>query len=698
VVSLATSTIRPPIRIKGRVSEYDYEVMLDEIFADTPSELVWPLNIQTYAAMRRDSAVNAIQQGYTLQLRRAQWQLDGRDVAPPTTRMVADDMGLPILGEDQHGAARTRGVSWSEHLRVALAQSLTFGHSGFALAADLSTGQARLSVLAERPPWTISQIHVDPVTGAFLGVTQANFQRSGAPEIPARDMAWYCLDREGANWAGVSMYRSAWLPWLIKREMIRVNATSNRRWGAGVPVMEAQPGTTPTDAQMQAASNMASAARAGEQAGAASPPGFQLKILGLSGAVPDTLGFLEWLGREISRSCLMQHLELGQGDSAGSRALGQAFIDSWMLALETIGESTADTATRHVAARVVEWNAGLDAPVPRVTVAGIGSRREVTAESLQLLLASGGLTADPALEAWIRREYRLPERQGMAQPATSVKGDTVAAANPKPQPKARAALRKAPPPEQLSLPLNEARSDDDGIQQDWRQARTDMLADWPAEDDDLVEELAVAAGAAVVADQLADLGALEPSDTVRDAVIAFVLAGMTGLAATAAVRAVAELATAGHETEVPDDPGGDRIPGAAEAHGRHLISGYSTAAGRKALTLAGPDVTAAEIEAAVREHLNAMSAATSGLAGDTFGAALTVGQNAARADVFDLFPDIRYVAVEKNDANACGPCHDADGTVYNNLASARMHYPLIGNSSCLGGGRCRGHITPDVED
>ncbi len=406
---MAATTFKPPTTPPGRVSEFEYGTLLDDWFADTPTELVYPLNIQTYSAMRRDSSVAAIQQGYTLQLRRAQWQLDGRGCDPAVTQMVADDMGLPILGDDMPGAARTRGVSWSEHLRVALSQALTFGHSGFALGADVSSGEARLNVLAERPPWTINEIHVDPITGAFLGVTQDGFSSANTPQIPARNMAWYCLDREGANWAGRSMYYSAWLPWLIKREMIRVHASSNRRWGAGVPVMEALPGTNPGQAEMQAAAAMASAARAGEQAGAASPPGFQLKILGLSGAVPDTLKFVEWLDRQITRASLMSHLELGQGSSGGAYALGAAFIDSWVLALETLGESIADTATRQVAARIVGWNRGEDEPCPQVTVAGVGSRREITAEALQLLLTSGALTAEPALEAWVRKEYRLPE-------------------------------------------------------------------------------------------------------------------------------------------------------------------------------------------------------------------------------------------------------------------------------------------------
>jgi hypothetical protein len=166
---------------------------------------------------------------------------------------------------------------------------LTFGHFGAELAADTSSGQARLTVLAERPPHTITEIHVDSKSGEFLGITQNQMRRDGRPQIPARNLAWYVNEREGASWQGVSLFRSVWPAFLLKREMMRVHATSNRRWGAGVPVMEALPGTTPTPEQMAQAMQMAAAARAGEQSGAATPPGFAMRILGLSGAVPDAL-------------------------------------------------------------------------------------------------------------------------------------------------------------------------------------------------------------------------------------------------------------------------------------------------------------------------------------------------------------------------------------------------------------------------
>jgi hypothetical protein len=464
-ILVAAATEKPPTALRGSVayeafsSSHGYGEILDDITAELPHELVWPLSVRTYSTMRRDATVDAILQGYTLQMRRATWQLSGRDCNPGTVALVAQDMDLPVVGSDEAGAARVKGVSWPEHLRSALMTTLTFGHGGYELGAEVVDGTAHLTVLAERPASTIMQIHVDPQSGEFLGVTQDKPRPTGDPQIPSTSMAWYCRGREGISWQGVSLLRSSWAAFLIKREMMRVHAESNRRWGMGVPVAQALPGTDPTPGQMSSAAAMAQSARAGARAGAAMPPGFELRITGLSGSVPDTLAFIQWLDRQMSRAVLMPHIELGQAASggSGSRALGEAFIDSWTLALEAQAEEAAVVATRQIAARIVAWNKGADEPVPRVIVSGVGSRREVTAESLQLLMSSGALQPDPALEAWIRREYRLPEREAMPKPAPSVQGDTVRDANRPGRARSRPTQRQ--PDGQLELPIAAAAGD-----------------------------------------------------------------------------------------------------------------------------------------------------------------------------------------------------------------------------------------------
>lgn len=706
-----------PTRLLGHVSDAYYEQILDDILADLPAELQWPLSVRTYLSCQRDPTAWAALQGYVLQLLRATWQLDGHGCDPKLTALVADDMGLQVVGDDEPGAARTKGVSWDEHLRAVLSNSLTFGHFGVELGAEIVGSQARLVTLAERPASTITQIHVDPKTGAFLGITQDAVRRDGRPQIPAARMAWYCNQRQGAQWHGVSLFRQVAQIVAIKREMIRVHATSNRRWGMGVPVMEALPGTAPSPEQMVQAQQLASAARGGEEAGAATPPGFQLKLTGISGSLPATQDFLAWLDRQILRAVLMPHLELGQGTSGGARALGEAFIDSWTLSLEAIGSAVADVATRQIAARIVEWNAGSDSPVPRVVVSGIGSRREVTAESLASLLQAGALSSDPALEAWVRREYRLPERaeQDSAVPsgrvfesdvATGVitrnerramfnlppvaGGDTLpdtskaAPAQPAAQPKVAARARRQADG-QLALPIAAAAGDDEAeqVQRDFEAALAALLAAWPALAAPLVADLAAQAAAAGVA----GLSTLAASVDTVDTIAVSLTAAMNQLAQQSAEHIAATARAQGVDVP-PAEPDDGALAEVAAVTAALLAARYATAAAERALT-APADSVATAVETALTD----LSTATRGMVADRLGAALSTAQGHGRLAVLAAAPAVAYEGVEANDTNRCEPCRQADGKRYATLAEALEERPVAGQlAACAGGVRCRGYL------
>lgn len=661
----------PPRTVNGYVDDTAFDIILADALETVP-DLTWPTSVQTYAAMRRDAQLAAVLGGYTLQLRRASWQLDGRDCRPEVVQLVSDDLGLPVAGQERHGAARTRGVSWTEHLRTSLA-ALTFGHAGFEMQADVSSGQARLVGLWDRPQWTISHIHVDGKSGALLGVTQDAPFKQNAPQIRADRLVWYAHEREGAGWYGTSLLRPAYGPWLIKREMQRVLATSNRRFGMGVPTIEWAAGTNPTPAQHQEAQRAASAARVGDQSGQSLPPGAHLVLTGLSGGTPDTLAFLKWLDQQMSRMALMGHLDLGQTET-GSRALGESFIDLWMLALESIGDETADAATRQAAARLVEWNWGPDEAVPRVTVSGIGSRRDVTAESLQMLLGSGALAADPALEEWVRREYRLPPRANSDRPAVFGGEDVGVAA---------------------AAPASDSPVDPQQLQDDYEQAVEDAKSDWEEAAGPLVAALAAAVAAEVAAGMLPGVAALSVPAAVMARLVAVVDSAMLAAAQRTARRLAGRLRGLGIEPTVSAEHR-ERIRRAAQAATDLIVSGYRSGAARAALNLAGPGAAPQAVESAVAAHLRDLSQPKGGgLVASNLGAALTSAQGEGMWAIYEQLPDdTRYRASEINDKGRCKPCAEIDDHEYDSIDDARTDYPTMRYRSCLGGDRCRGFVFP----
>src|ERR1044072_2109264 len=221
--------------------------------------LAWPENVITYAAMRNDTQIAAILSSYTLPLRAATWAVDPKGCRDEVVQMCADAYGMPIVGDDESGTGpfRRRGVLWDEHLDVALdmliygrtpggaeagpapfprggvlgdepldvpLDMLIYGHMPFAIGGEV-TGkplQWHLTTLSERMPSTIIKIEVNK-DGSLKSITQ--FGGDSDP-IPASNLLWYAHRKRGGNWAGRSMLREAYAPWLIKHEIWRVLATS----------------------------------------------------------------------------------------------------------------------------------------------------------------------------------------------------------------------------------------------------------------------------------------------------------------------------------------------------------------------------------------------------------------------------------------------------------------------------------------
>lgn len=681
-----------PTSLRGYVDDQlTWGSLLSDV-NDTVPDCLWPSSNETYRQMRRHPQLASILAAYSLPIRRASTWVNPAGCRDEVVQLCADDVGVPIAGRDTPGAARVRGVSWSDHLRLALL-SVPYGHSGFEMRAEIRDGQARLVELSERLPSTISEIHTDKV-GRFAGVTQLMSKApTGRAQIAADRLVWYAREREGAAWWGQSLLRPAYPAWLLSREMLRVSATGHRRFSVGVPTGEWDANADPSPAQHTELQQAMSATRVGETGGLALPPGAHMKLVGLTGSVPDTLGFIRYLDQTMSRMALTGFLDLGTTET-GSRALASEFIDLFMLAIQAEADAVADTATRQINARLVAWNWGEDEPVPAIQIADVGSKHEVTAEALNLLLGSGALSADPALEAHVRRQFKLPEREGMAKPAPTVQGDTVAAAN---RPRARSSKRKEPAPGQLALPIAAAAGDEplpdyEQIQADWEQARAEMLEQWPDLSAELVAALAVAAGTAVAGGALLGLASLTAAPVLTAAAVTALTARMATLAGTAATQAAAEVTALGRTAPAPTvDP--DRIEDLAAVFVGQAAAGYASAAGRRALQVSGPDATVDAVAEAVTTHLDEMSTTRAGLVADAFGAAMSAAQNTGRAAVLSQIIDLIYAADETLDSATCQPCRDTAGTEWATWSEAVAVYPLAGNRSCLGGAaRCRGMI------
>lgn len=384
---------------------------------ETP-ELRWPHNIEVYDRMRRqDAQVISVLRAVTLPIRRTTWRVDPNGARDEVAKLVADDLGLPLVGADGRTVPRTRDrFSWSDHLRLALL-TLPFGHSYFEQVYRIDeSGQARLRKLAWRPPKTISKIDVAP-DGGLIAIEQlgkgagSNTARIGVERLTA-----YVNEREGGNWLGQSLLRPAYKYWLLKDRLLRVQAQTVDRNGMGVPIYEASeqpanldPGEHIKRAEKEIAAGLklAQGLRSGDNAGASIPNKAKITLKGVEGDLPDADKPIRYYDEQIARAVLAHFLNLGT--ETGSWALGSTFADFFTLSLQATAEHIATTATQHIVEDLVDLNWGYTEAAPRIVFDEIGSRHPATAEAVRALIECGALTADDKLEGHLRTTYGLPE-------------------------------------------------------------------------------------------------------------------------------------------------------------------------------------------------------------------------------------------------------------------------------------------------
>jgi hypothetical protein len=393
-----------PRVLSGMVADSLYGNAYSDALETVPA-LAYPESIQTYGKMRHDPQISAVLKAYTLPLRAATWAVNPKGCRDEVVQVVADALGLPILGDnDGPGPFRRRGVLWSEHLRLALLM-LVYGHMPFAIGGEVTGNPLRwrLTELSERLPSTISEIKTDDA-GKLLWIKQ-NIGGPNPPPIPASNLVWYVHEREGAAWYGKSMLQAAYGPWLLKHEMWRVLATSSRRFGMGVPTVNAPAGAT--QAEIEGAARLAAGMRVGEQSGVGLPAGYTAGLMGMQGSTPDTLGYVHYLDAQIAQSVLVSVLNLDSSPN-GSRALGETLISLLHEAWRATAEEIAVPASR-LAVNIVDWNWSEDEPVPGVLCTDIG-QTEVTAEAISSLVSCGALVPDAGIDATLRQRFGFPER------------------------------------------------------------------------------------------------------------------------------------------------------------------------------------------------------------------------------------------------------------------------------------------------
>lgn len=378
-------------------------------------ELMHPNSVATYRSMRNDAHLDALYRGTMMPILRYKWMIDENGCDAKRVKALAADLGLPIRGHDPEPIARyKKRFKFRQHLADAL-RALYYGHYCFEIVGEVDdpvftpsgrlkkgTGVWHLRKLAPRPPHTL-----DDLILADDGGLVAVKQNSGGRDLPVDRIVWYSWDQEGANWWGRSWFRSCYRNWLIKDRLIRVDAVKHERNGMGVPVGIGAQGYT--DDELKALARLAQSFRAGENAGGAIPFGTDLKILGVTGEIPDTILSIRFHNEEMSRSWLSMLIDLGQ-TKYGSRALGEEFGQRLDLGQDAVAQWFRDIFIEHVIEDYWDWNYGEDEELtPRLVYEHDDDPRVATAD-LALMIQNDVIQVDEKLEMAVRQAMHLPDK------------------------------------------------------------------------------------------------------------------------------------------------------------------------------------------------------------------------------------------------------------------------------------------------
>lgn len=415
----ATAPAAPPVDEKGYVvstwagSGSGSYWAIDADAEEVP-ELQWPQSVAVFNRMRRaDAQTISVLKAVTLPIRSTKWRINPGEADPEVAAYISEQLGLPLTtGVIPKPRRRRSSFSWQEHLRMALL-CLPLGHMFFeqVVTVDRATGHVELRKLAPRMPGTLTDIKVAE-DGGLVGIEQAapsgrmvRARDGGRRFIPVDRLVAYVNEREGADWAGTSLLRGAYKHWLLKDQLLRIEAISVRRNGVGIPVY-----TGPAEAgadDITKGRKMANEYRAGDSSGAGLPYGAKLDLKGVTGNLVPARPVIEYHDAQIARTALAHFLNLdGKG---GSYALAATQADLFITSLNAVAQMIADTTDQHVINDLVDWQFGPDVLAPTLEFDAIGATDMAVAQAVRTLVDSGVLTIDEDLEVWLRRALGVPD-------------------------------------------------------------------------------------------------------------------------------------------------------------------------------------------------------------------------------------------------------------------------------------------------
>lgn len=306
--------------------------------------------------------------------------------------------------------------TWSYFLEHALLQ-LDFGVSPFERVWTLGADQRiRLHRLAPRLPKTIQKWLIDEKggTGKLEGLEQLAMKggKFQTLTIPADSLSVFVRKREGDNWWGRSVLRSAYKPWFRLGQAENAEAVRLFRYGVGVPMASRDREYSPKEGELEKVEQIAKGMVSHERSYLVTHSGWTWSILTPQGSAGDlgTRDAIDGHSKAIMRNVLAEFMAGGaEGLNSGrTRTLANVFAS----ALYTQAENICDVLDLTVLRPLCNYNFPMEAQKLRYPTIVANDVTDVDvkqmADIVGRLTAFKILTPDDNTEGFFRELMGLP--------------------------------------------------------------------------------------------------------------------------------------------------------------------------------------------------------------------------------------------------------------------------------------------------
>lgn len=359
--------------------------------------------VKVFDEMRKsDGTVRAAMLVTTLPVRRAEWFIN--------PAIENDEQAKEISQFVEHALFDWLDISWEDFIRQALLM-IPFGVMPFEKIYTTKEHEGKtyvtLEKLAPRLPKSILQWELVDRT---FGIQQIR-QDGVLAQIPGSKLVIFVNEKEGDNWWGNSMLRSAYRHWYYKTGFYKIDALAFERQGLGVPVIKMPQGYTVSDEQKAATAlkNL----RANESQFLLLPNGYEFEFANMGAAsTRDPQNSINHHNKQILQSVLAQFLELGATSSGGgSRALSQDHSDLFLKAMESIANTLISVINKTLIPELVDLNFNNVTVYPVLDYSGI-SKVDVTSlgSAYSQLVTAGAINPTDSDQQYLRAAMGLPPR------------------------------------------------------------------------------------------------------------------------------------------------------------------------------------------------------------------------------------------------------------------------------------------------